>query len=69
MHRYSYHVQWSEADDAYIAKSPEFPYLATDGQTPQEAIAELQEVIEASIEILQEKGVPLPEPQVLAATA
>jgi predicted RNase H-like HicB family nuclease len=66
MNHYSYYVQWSEEDQAYIAKSPEFPFMAADGETPQEAIQELQIALQGAIEVYKEKGWDLPEPQVVA---
>jgi predicted RNase H-like HicB family nuclease len=67
MTHYSFVVQWSEEDQAYIAKSPEFPYMAADGETPQAAIDELQIALEGAIEVYKAKGWSLPEPQVMAS--
>src|SRR5690349_2655255 len=62
--KYSFNVFWSDEDDAYIAVSPEFPSLSGLGDTPDEALAELEPVIDAVIQRYHEKGYPLPEPKV-----
>jgi predicted RNase H-like HicB family nuclease len=48
----------------YIAKPPNFRYMAADGETPQAAIEELQIALEGTTEVYQEKGWPPLEPQV-----
>jgi predicted RNase H-like HicB family nuclease len=63
MNKYSYRVFWSDTDECYIATSPEFPRLSAFGDTAQEAIDELGVVLEAAMEIYEEEGWPLPEPQ------
>lgn len=65
MNKYSYTVTWSERDDSYIALCPEFPGISGIGDTIEEAIAELQVALELVIEIYQEEGRALPEPQLL----
>lgn len=60
---YSIRIAWSEEDEAFIARCPEFRYLAADGQTQEEAVKELHTVIEMAIETLEEDGRPLPKPE------
>ena len=64
MDKYSFRVFWSEEDEGYIAVSPEFPKTSGFGETAEEALAELRVVLEATIELYQEEGWPLPTPQV-----
>lgn len=54
--KYSYMIEWSEADNAYLAKSPQFPQLASQGKTPADALKaiELAVVAEASSQKLIE---------------
>lgn len=61
---YSIRIAWSEEDETFIARCPEFPYLATDGPTHEEAVRELHTVIEIAIETLVEDGRPLPAPEI-----
>jgi predicted HicB family RNase H-like nuclease len=58
-------LDWSEADEAYIASSPEFPGLTGVNEDSNEALAELREAIEMAVEILEEDGEPLPTPRIL----
>lgn len=62
-HNYSFHVFWSEEDEAYIATCPEFPSLSAFGGTPEAALHEGKIVLNAFIDIYREDGKPLPEPQ------
>jgi predicted RNase H-like HicB family nuclease len=67
MHKYSFNVQWSDEDDAYVATVPEFPGLSAFGDTPDEAIVEAQTALEGFIEVYEEDGCPLPKPLICAA--
>lgn len=63
MHRYSVRVAWSEEDGTFIARCPEFRGVAADGPTYRRAIEELETVLGMAIEIFEEDGRPLPEPE------
>ena len=63
MPNYNFNVFWSEPDHAYIAVCPEFEDLSAFGNTPKEALAEMQTVLEMAIETYQEAGWALPEPK------
>jgi antitoxin HicB len=65
MNRYSMVIQWSEEDQAFIVKLPEFPNCRTHGATYEEAVKNGQEVLELVIESYREEGTPLPEPNLL----
>lgn len=60
--RYSYQVQWSDEDNAYIATCAEFPSVSAFADSPPDALAEVMQVIDASIELLEEEGDTPPEP-------
>lgn len=60
--KYSFVLCWSDEDEGYIAKCPEFPGLSAFGETPPEAIAEAQVALELMIEAYQDSGKTLPEP-------
>ena len=57
---YSMHVFWSDEDQAYIAVSPEFDGLSAFGTTAERAAAELNDAIDAAIDVLREDGESLP---------
>lgn len=63
LQRYSRHVYFNHEDQDYVALSTEFPHLSAVGETPEEALNELDVVLEAAIEIHTEEGWPLPQPE------
>lgn len=65
MAKYSIVIQWSDEDMGYIAIVPEFPSLSAFGETPEEATKELMAAQEALIEVYEEDGCELPEPDIL----
>jgi predicted RNase H-like HicB family nuclease len=56
-------LYWSKADQAFIAEVPELPGCAADGATYQEALANVEVVIQEWIETARELGRPIPEPR------
>ncbi|HUP51865.1 MAG TPA: type II toxin-antitoxin system HicB family antitoxin [Longimicrobiales bacterium] len=62
-HRYEIILYWSNEDQAYIAEVPELPGCAADGPTYQEAIANVEVIIDEWIETALELGRPVPEPK------
>lgn len=63
MKKYSINVFWSAEDEAYISTSPEFPRLSSFGDTPEEAVAEMQVALELAVETYEKNDWPLPEPR------
>jgi predicted RNase H-like HicB family nuclease len=63
MIRYEIILYWSEEDHAFIAEVPEFPGCMADGATYQEALANVEVVIQEWIETARELGRPIPEPK------
>jgi predicted RNase H-like HicB family nuclease len=63
MSRYEVIIYWSEADRAFVAEVPELPGCAADGTTHQEALANVEVVIQECIETAKELGRPIPEPK------
>ncbi|MDQ6718884.1 MAG: type II toxin-antitoxin system HicB family antitoxin [Gemmatimonadota bacterium] len=55
-------VFWSAEDEGWIATSPEFPGLSAFGESDIEALAELNNAIEAASETYASEGWRLPEP-------
>jgi len=56
-------LYWSEQDSAFIAEVPELQGCAADGQTRQEALANVEVVISEWLETARELGRPVPEPK------
>jgi predicted RNase H-like HicB family nuclease len=63
MIRYEVILYWSDADDAFIAEVPELPGCMADGQTYQEALNNVEAVIQEWIDTARELGRPIPEPK------
>ena len=61
--KYEVILFWSEEDKAFIAEVPELPGCAADGETYQDALANVQVVIEEWIETAKEFGRSVPEPR------
>ena len=62
---YSASVEWSDEDDEFVALCPEFPGASGSGDSPDAAIAELQESIAVLLEVYADKGLPAPPPRVM----
>jgi predicted RNase H-like HicB family nuclease len=62
-HRYEIILYWSNEDDAYIAEVPELEWCAADGKTYQEALENVEVIIDEWIETAIEKGWTIPEPK------
>lgn len=59
---YEINIYWSEEDQAFLAEAPELPGCMADGATRQEALANLEVVIQEWIETAQELNRPIPQP-------
>ncbi|MGF1523559.1 MAG: type II toxin-antitoxin system HicB family antitoxin [Leptolyngbyaceae cyanobacterium] len=61
--KYELIIYWSEEDKAFIVEVSELPGCAADGETYQEAVANVEVVIQEWIETAKELGRPIPEPK------
>ncbi len=61
--RYEVIIYWSDQDQAFIAEVPELSGCAADGATYQEAVANVETVIQEWIETAQELGRSVPAPR------
>jgi predicted RNase H-like HicB family nuclease len=61
--KYQIILYWSQDGQAFIAEVPELPGCAADGATYQEALANVEVVIQEWIETAQELGRPIPAPR------
>jgi predicted RNase H-like HicB family nuclease len=66
---YSMLIQWSDEDKIFVVTIPEFVgrvmMPCTHGDSYEDAVQAGQEVIETFLEIWEEEGKPIPEPQSL----
>jgi predicted RNase H-like HicB family nuclease len=63
MTKYEVIIFWSDEDDAFIAEVPELPGCAADGETYQEALSNVEVIIDEWIETAQSLGRSIPEPR------
>jgi predicted RNase H-like HicB family nuclease len=61
--RYEIILYWSQQDRAYIAEVPELPGCAADGATYQEALRNVQGIIQEWIETAKQLGRVVPKPR------
>jgi predicted RNase H-like HicB family nuclease len=61
--KYEIIIYWSEEDKAFVAQVPELPGCMADGSTHQEALTNVQRIIEEWIETATELGRPIPQPK------
>jgi len=60
--KYTFRTQWSEEDQAHISHCLEFPSLSAHGDTPEEALKEIQIVVSESIKWMKSEKEAIPEP-------
>jgi predicted RNase H-like HicB family nuclease len=55
-------IRPDEIDGGFIAECPEIPGCLSEGETEEEAIANLREAIELCLEVRRQKAMPLTVP-------
>ena len=63
MFRYEIILYWSELDQAFIAEVPELSGCIADGDTYQEALHNIELVMQQWIETAKDLGRPVPQPR------
>ena len=63
MLRYEIILYWSQEDQAFITEVPELPGCAADGGTYQEALQNIEIIMQEWIETAQELGRYIPQPK------
>lgn len=63
MHKYEVIIYWSEDDNAYIAEVPELPGCMADGKSYQEALKNVEIIINEWIETAKKIGRKIPKPK------
>jgi predicted RNase H-like HicB family nuclease len=61
--KYEIIIYWSAEDAAFIAEVPELPGCMADGASYQEAIANVEVIIQQWIETAKELNRPIPQPK------
>ncbi|MEG3904133.1 type II toxin-antitoxin system HicB family antitoxin [Microcoleus sp. B4-C5] len=61
--KYEVIIYWSEEDQAFIAEVPELPGCAADGENYQEALQNLEIMMQEWIETANALGRPIPQPK------
>jgi predicted RNase H-like HicB family nuclease len=65
---YHINVFWSEQDACWIADAPDLEFCSAHGNTPVEAVAEIQIALEAWLDVARQEGKPIPQPCYRPAT-
>jgi len=55
-------VFWSAEDEAWVADVPDLPYCSATGDTPHDAVAEVEVAIATWLEAARTSGRPVPAP-------
>jgi predicted RNase H-like HicB family nuclease len=63
IHKYHIKLFWSEPDGAWIVNVPDLQSCSAFGDTPAEALAEIEQAIEAWLAVARDDGLPIPEPR------
>jgi predicted RNase H-like HicB family nuclease len=61
--KYEIVLYWSGEDQIFVAEVPELPGCMAHGNTPQDALASVQEAIQLWVDTAVEFGDPVPEPK------
>ena len=63
MSYYHINIFYSEEDNGYIADIPDLESCSAFGETPEQALAELEQAKQAWLEAAREAGKPIPTPR------
>lgn len=63
MRDYHINVFYSEEDEGYIADIPDLKFCSAFGETPEEAVREVEIAKAAWLEAARTAGKPIPEPK------
>ena len=59
---YRVHIEYSDADRCFVARVPELPGCVSDGDSYEEAVANIREAMSGYILSLKSENRPLPKP-------
>ena len=63
MRDYHINIFYSDNDDGYIADVPDLEACSAFGQTPDEALREVQQAKKLWLEVARAEGKPIPPPE------
>jgi len=63
MIKYELIIYWSDEDQAFVAEAPELPGCVADGATYQQALANIEVIIQEWIDTARKLDRPIPEPR------
>lgn len=63
MSDYHINIFWSDEDESYVADIPDLKYCSAFGDTPEEALAEVEKAKEAWLETARDRGQTAPKPR------
>jgi predicted RNase H-like HicB family nuclease len=63
MSKYELIIYWSEVDNAYLAEVPELAGCMADGETYQEAVKNVEIIIDEWLETAKDLGRVIPQPK------
>ncbi len=66
---YPINVFWSDEDEAWVADVPDLDFCSAVGDTPHEAVSDVEVAIEVWLEAARSSGRPIPSPSVHAVRA
>lgn len=62
MIKYEVIIYWSQEDECFVSEMPELSGCMADGSTPQEALANIEQIAKDWFETARELGRPIPKP-------
>jgi predicted RNase H-like HicB family nuclease len=60
---YHINVFYSQEDESYVADIPDLRFCSAFGDTPEEAVREVQVAKAAWLEVARKRGKPIPKPK------
>jgi predicted RNase H-like HicB family nuclease len=66
---YPIDVFWSEEDEAWVANVPDLRYCSALGDTPHEAVTEVEVAVSVWLEAARAERRPIPKPSMRAVRA
>lgn len=61
--KYEIIIYWSKEDDSFVVEVPELPGCMADGKTYQEAVSNVEVIIQEWLDTAKDVGRPIPEPR------
>lgn len=61
--KYELIIYWSDDDQSFVVEVPELPGCMADGETYEQAVQNVQQIIDDWVETARKLGRPIPEPR------